>query len=343
VAVPITKNFFDWLGGLNYLRTLLTAVAEQGTGALEPVLVVPSRRPEGAIDGFPEELEVVETALLDMPKPAWAVRTALTRTTRRDIALERLLRNRQIDLLSHHEPLGRGAEIPALSWVPDAQHRRMPELFSARELAARDRSLRLMDRGSAGIVVSSHAASGDLKALMPAAAPRIHVLRFVSNPSRAPGHDEIRALLDRHSLERYLYLPNQLWVHKNHRVVIEALGLLRSRGRPLTVVATGDTVDPRNPGLAHELAQRAEELGVTGDFKLLGRVPYTEVGALMSGAVGLMNPSLFEGWSTTVEEGRALGKRMVLSDIDVHREQDPPAAAYVDPHDPAGFAAALDD
>jgi glycosyltransferase involved in cell wall biosynthesis len=35
----------------------------------------------------------------------------------------------------------------------------------------------------------------------------------------------------------------------------------------------------------------------------------------------LINPSLFEGWSTTVEEARALGVPLILSDLAIHREQ----------------------
>ena len=35
----------------------------------------------------------------------------------------------------------------------------------------------------------------------------------------------------------------------------------------------------------------------------------------------LINPSLFEGWSTTVEEAKLFDKKMILSDIKVHNDQ----------------------
>jgi len=342
VAIPVTKHYFTWLGGLNYIRTLVSAVVEHGTGAIEPVLVVPKRRPAGGLDAYPQGLETIETALFDAYRPAWTVRTAITRATGRDARLERLLRRHDIDLLSHHAPLGANAAIPSLSWVPDVQHRRLPELFDARELRARDRWLRLMDQHSAGIVISSDAGGRDLAGALADADARVHVLRFVTDPPAIPDPAGVRAVLDRLELDRYLYLPNQLWVHKNHRVVIEALGRLRERGRRLSVVATGDAVDPRNPALAEELTALAAKLGVDGDFRMLGRVSYSDVGALMAGAVAVVNPSLFEGWSTTVEEARALGKQTVLSDIDVHREQNPAGALFADPHDPSAFADALE-
>lgn len=342
VAIPVTKHYFSWLGGLNYLRTLVSAAVEHGTGRIEPVLVVPNRRPPGGLDGYPRNIERIETRLFDAPGPVWGARTAITRATGRDAALERLLSRNGVDLLSHHAPLGACAGLPTLSWVPDVQHRRLPELFDARELRARDRWLRLMDRHSSGIVVSSEAGRGDLGTALTDGIARVHVLRFVTDLAAVPPAAEVRATLHRFGLDRYLYLPNQLWVHKNHRVVIEALALLRERGRRVAVVATGDAVDPRNPGQRQELVALAKRLGVNGDFRMLGRVSYPEVHALMSGAVGLVNPSLFEGWSTTVEEARTLGKQIVLSDIDVHREQDPAGALFADPQDASAFANALE-
>ena len=54
----------------------------------------------------------------------------------------------------------------------------------------------------------------------------------------------------------------------------------------------------------------------------------------------LINPSLSEGWSTTVEEGKSLGVPMLLSDLRVHREQAGDRAYYFDP-EAAGQLASL--
>jgi glycosyltransferase involved in cell wall biosynthesis len=65
---------------------------------------------------------------------------------------------------------------------------------------------------------------------------------------------------------------------------------------------------------------------------VLGIVPYEHMLALMRYSVAVINPSLFEGWSTVVEESRALGKEILLSDIVVHREQNPPRGRYFNTH-----------
>ena len=42
----------------------------------------------------------------------------------------------------------------------------------------------------------------------------------------------------------------------------------------------------------------------------------------------VINPSLFEGWSSTVEECKSVEKNMILSDLDVHKEQYPNATFF---------------
>jgi glycosyltransferase involved in cell wall biosynthesis len=53
--------------------------------------------------------------------------------------------------------------------------------------------------------------------------------------------------------------------------------------------------------------------------------------ALFRRALAVVQPSLFEGWSTVVEDARVLGKTALLSDIPVHREQSPPDCSFFPP------------
>ena len=82
--------------------------------------------------------------------------------------------------------------------------------------------------------------------------------------------------------------------------------------------------------------------GVGAAFRVLGLVPYEHVTALSRDAVAQINPSLFEGWSTTVEEAKSLGKRILVSRIPVHIEQDPPGGEFFDPHDPEELAGLME-
>jgi glycosyltransferase involved in cell wall biosynthesis len=124
-------------------------------------------------------------------------------------------------------------------------------------------------------------------------------------------------------------------------VLFEALRLLRDRGNRTVLVAPGEVHDSRRPGYFASLLTRAHELGVGGSFRSLGVLPHSHVAGLMRDAVAVINPSRFEGWSTTVEEAKSLGKRVVLSDIEVHKEQDPPGGIYFHSDDVAALADAM--
>jgi glycosyltransferase involved in cell wall biosynthesis len=84
------------------------------------------------------------------------------------------------------------------------------------------------------------------------------------------------------------------------------------------------------------------DCGVGKEFHALGVVGYREVQSLMFHAHAVLNPSLFEGWSTTVEEAKALGKRLLLSDIPVHREQAEGIAHFFDKTSPSALASVLE-
>ena len=122
---------------------------------------------------------------------------------------------------------------------------------------------------------------------------------------------------------------------------MEALRRLRERGRPLVVAASGKQLDPRNPGHFESVQQAISRAGVAEDFRLLGLLPYEDLAPLAFGSLALLNPSHLEGWSTTVEEGRALGIPMVLSDLAVHQEQAGDAAIYFDRFSADALADAL--
>jgi hypothetical protein len=55
-------------------------------------------------------------------------------------------------------------------------------------------------------------------------------------------------------------------------------------------------------------------------------------------AAAVIQPSLFEGWSALVEDARTLGKRIYVSDIPVHREQQPTDGVFFHPDRPEELA-----
>jgi glycosyltransferase involved in cell wall biosynthesis len=130
--------------------------------------------------------------------------------------------------------------------------------------------------------------------------------------------------------ENFFFMPNQFFRHKNHFLVLEAVVLLRERGCNVVVVASGKPDDPRNPDHFASLCDRLDILNLQNEFRILGLIPYEHIAHLMRASLALLNPSLFEGWSTTVEEARSLGVPMLLSDLPVHFEQAASNAIFFD-------------
>jgi len=101
--------------------------------------------------------------------------------------------------------------------------------------------------------------------------------------------------------------------------------------------------DCRNREHLADLREYIYSYGIEDNVRLLGLIDYADVFALMHNSIAVINPSLFEGWSSTVEEAKSMGKGMILSDIAVHREQDPTVSSYFSVNDPVGLAKFLKD
>jgi glycosyltransferase involved in cell wall biosynthesis len=165
------------------------------------------------------------------------------------------------------------------------------------------------------------------------------ILRFVAQPALGREPTSLSALQQRYGFAGpYFHVPNQFWSHKNHGLILDALAALKASGDPPLVISTGATEDYRQPRYFDRLMEQAGALGVLDSFRVLGVIPSNDLLGLMVNAAALINPSRSEGWSTSVEEAKSLGKRIILSDLDVHREQAPPDGMYVDPDDPIGLA-----
>jgi glycosyltransferase involved in cell wall biosynthesis len=165
------------------------------------------------------------------------------------------------------------------------------------------------------------------------------VLQFVASVSPDVYSQDTREVVDKFGLpEKFFYLPNQFWKHKNHLMVVKALGLLKKMGQCVHVVCSGNQNDYRHPQYWQDLHRAISENGVAEQLILLGMIPADDVFPLLRQSIAVINPSLFEGWSTTVEEAKSLGKRVLLSDIPVHVEQDPPGSTYFVRNDPEDLA-----
>lgn len=213
---------------------------------------------------------------------------------------------------------------PSAGWLTDFQHRYFPELFSEQELQFRGEQERLILSANQPVFFSSKTALADAQKFYPEYQPPMRVLHFYTFPDPEWYRTDVAATIAKYQLpEKYLICCNQFWVHKNHSTLLQALKLLNERGVKLNLVCTGDTHEYRVKDYFAQLQQFARELGIFAQVTFLGVIPRAEQIALLRGALAVVQPSRFEGWSTVVEDARLLGKTIFLADIGVHREQQP--------------------
>ncbi len=240
--------------------------------------------------------------------------------------------------------IGRLFKKRGIFWIPDFQHKNLPEFFGKEELAAKDANFLAVTEMSNPLVLSSFDAKNDLERFYPEHKCSVSVVHFVSYIE-----PEIRAVtpeLERKTAEafglkkKYIYLPNQFWQHKNHIVAVEAIALLKERGAlaEYDFVFTGNLKDYRDPAYIDRLKEILGAPKVRDCIRVLGFVDRTQQLAIMKNACFIVQPSLCEGWGTVLEDAKVLDKTVLLSDIPVHREQKNEKCFLFDPRNPNELA-----
>jgi glycosyltransferase involved in cell wall biosynthesis len=317
------------------MLNMVAALSRGGGDDVETVLfigtdVAPARL--AAIATLPRTRIVQDPAFDAARKSARLARALATGLDREALAL---FRHEAIDVV--FEPatfFGWRFPLPAVAWMPDFQHLHLPRLFSRGGRLRRSLGFRAQILSGRTIMLSSASAEADCLDHYPASRGRTRVVRFAVPAPPPLSYGQARERIAPLGLPaRFALLPNQFWVHKNHLLAVEAMTKLRDQGGGLVLAMTGHGVDPRAPRHLDRIRDVIAKNGLDAQVRLLGSVPYDQLQALMRSAAVLINPSLFEGWSTTVEEAKSIGLPMILSDIEVHREQALDEALFFDPRD----------
>lgn len=332
-----------WQGGFNYQLNLCRALVTHAADQIEVVAFFGEDAMAGDVEAFAADsrMEVIRHPAFSLAGHSVRLLRAVLLGLDKEAAAAFSAARIDVVFESAHF-YGRGLQPAAIAWFPDFQHRRLAHLFSRLAWWRREIGFRMQLRCGRTILVSSEDARSDCERYYPQSQGAVQVLRFpavVAAEDMAVDPVEVKK---QYGLpEQFIYLPNQFWRHKNHAIVVEALGILRRRGISVSVVASGNTADPRDPALYRTLLARSEELDVSPLFRVLGVVPRAHVFALMRSCTVFLNPSMCEGWSSGVEEAKLFGVPMILSDLAVHREQAGLLGQYFAPDDAHALAELL--
>jgi glycosyltransferase involved in cell wall biosynthesis len=184
-----------------------------------------------------------------------------------------------------------------------------------------------MCKHSKGILVDSELGKQQVLESYHANAEKIHVLPFV-----APGYLEKKNhQIDLKKIyglpQKFLFYPAQFWEHKNHKSLVNAVGLLKDRIPDIHFVFVGA---PKNAYQSIKELIRTQNLD--SDFTFLDYIPDDHMAALYRNARGMIMPTFFGPTNIPPLEAFATGCPAAVSNIYDMPSQVDGAALLFDPH-----------
>jgi glycosyltransferase involved in cell wall biosynthesis len=323
----------EWRGGVAHLKVFLHALGQSSRDEVRTCLLVPGRVSR-VLDDCQIADEVLSIPAFGRWTISWTVDRCVKAFTGRDVLVAQSLKRHNVAAVFGLCIPYRYDGIPTLSWVYDFQHVHMPGMFSLRDRLDRYWSFLLTAKMSTRVLLMSESVKRDFEWVFPKYAHKARVLKTASYISESLYEADLKSVCRLYRLpDKFVYLPNQFWKHKNHEIVFKALKLLKERGIDVFTVCSGYQRDKRHPRYFDELLGKVREWKIQDQVRFLGLIPQDHVFQLMRQSLCVLNPSLFEGFGLSVDEARSIGKKMLLSDIAPHREQNIPWASFFDPTD----------
>lgn len=203
--------------------------------------------------------------------------------------------------------------IPTILCMHDIQQEYFPEFFSFRERASRWVTYRLSAWSASSIQVSSDFVKNCL----------IEKFKFVKEEKIFIAYEGVDfskfndgstatfpVALNRLRGGQFVFYPAQLWPHKNHLLLLEALVEFRdAHGYEMPCVLTG-----QDCGYWSEISNAISKFGLT-EVYYLGRVCFEELIWLYRNCDAVLSLGLHESSSLPVREGAVFGKPLICSDI----------------------------
>ena len=258
--------------------------------------------------------------------------------------IEKIIRQYALDGLYpvHDFPVRTKGHTKVVCWYADLQHKHYPRFFRKRKLFERSMRIRFIIKNCNSLVLSSQAVKDDFRKFFRLDEKmNVHIFHFVSVIDDLEGLD-IDIVREKYKLPaKYFMISNQFHKHKNHKVLLEALALLKQRDSKVHLAITGRFRDSTHSPYMKELHEIIDRHNLHSQISLLGIIPRNEQLLLMKHSQAVLQPSLFEGWSTVIEDAISLQVPVVASDLSVNIEQLGEKGTYFNPHNAEELASIL--
>jgi glycosyltransferase involved in cell wall biosynthesis len=232
--------------------------------------------------------------------------------------------------------------IPYITTIHDLQHKINPDFSKEcgiEVLQERAYRYKNITKTAQLMFVDSQIGKEDVENFYNVPSDRLLILPTLAQINHlALKHTTSEDVLKKYGLKNnYLFYPAQLWIHKNHRLIVKAMNLLMSKYKiTLTSVFTGS-----KQGEYDNIISLAGRLGVLNQIVFLGYVPDEDIRGLYQAAFALVMPTYLGPTNIPVYEAWSAGCPVITSDIRGIREQVGGAGLLVDPDSPAQLSDAI--
>jgi glycosyltransferase involved in cell wall biosynthesis len=206
-------------------------------------------------------------------------------------------------------------------WIPDFQDKQLPHFFTNEDLEKRDKRNSWIAYHSKKLVVSSESVLRDLEEFYPKYKTQVQVVHFAVTHPKYEQLDIEKLKIQYRLPHDYYFAPNQFWAHKNQITIIRAVAELKQQGIDIVVAFSGKENDNRNTEYFPNLKKLVEDNNLEDNIKFLGFLDREVQLQLMNHSTAIIQPSLFEGWSTVIEDAMAMNQTIIASDLEVNIEQ----------------------
>ena len=341
VAFLVNYDHFKWLGGIYVIKHLIHGINKHLKKEIYPVIIVNENLSNKATKDL-NNFNIIKTNLFNKQSLFQRLYIKLcVILLGRYINYEKFLIKENINVVSHINVFGNNiifgkkSFAKSLSFLTDFQHLYFKENFSLKRRIMRNLNIFLCAYFSSKILLISNNARKDLKKISNTAYNNSVISKFIFQIPAKKKIVNLHILKKKYKFNRpFFFLPNQYWFHKNHFIVLRAIEYIKKKNylKEILILSSGLSIDYKNPYYFLEVKNFINKNNLENNYKYLGVIPHNDVLSLIYHSLAIINPSKFEGRSSSVEQAKSMGKKIILSNINVHKEQKPNDAIYFDPN-----------
>lgn len=332
----------QWMGGIIYIINIIRILDFLEDGEKPEILLF--YRP--GLKKYVDDITYPYLTAVEWSFPTILAGNIKSLLLQKNLFVNGILKKYTLDAVfpMHDFPVKTRTGVKLVSWWADHQHKHYPEFFSRSQVLSRNIRTKLILRNCNDLVVSSQDVLDDFKRYFKMRnGLKVHIFHFVSVIDNLQQVQILDLKLKYNLPDKYFMISNQFHKHKNHKVLLLSLVKLKEMNKGLHFAFTGKFPAASDSPYLAELHKIIDDNELKSQVTMLGLISRSEQLELMRHSQAVIQPSLFEGWSTVIEDAKSLQVPVVASDLKVNIEQLGDEGIYFDPHNADELAAILAD